>query len=895
MTISFSSLSAAQQQALLDGPALEPPPNVSSNFDNPSNLNTAGYVVPSIALAITTIFVFIRLYTRFFIVRRARLEDYLILAGYGIYVGTTYAVFRLVTNVGFFVHQWDIRFRDLSEYLYAIHICANLYSVHILVSKAAILLEWLHIFVPGGTRNAFFWACHILLWVNVLFYFSIIIVANLVCFPFALIWDKTLEGTCIDGKVIEVTSAVLNLTSDVIILVLPQRVIWNLQMKMQKKIGFSVIFAIGILAVTAAAFRLSSATDYYHSKDATYVASALILWSLVEMTSLFLILSVPSVPKALQALKKTLVPTKATIASWPRPRIFSDPTRRTTNTGDYREMSDGDITLSQSRPYATTDTLSQSDDGQHGIVRTSEVTSKTERNTEAIKASQFKKIHPWYLLVSTYRLLLHPLRSYPGPVLAKVSDVYSGFYSLKRGLHLKTYEDHQTYGRVIRHGPNKLVFNSATALHDIYLNENISKSLCYQAGNVNPSTTNVFNTIDKRVHRLKRKLVGQIVTERSIRAFEPILSEQVDIFVKQLAVSYHAEPDVPVNMSERSKYLGLDISGYLGFGYALNLQTSHIHRYLVRAMMIGSWRLNMYMQFPALRKLKLEILFYALALIQGKSFLQTLSKMIQARLAKDKNAEHDLYSFMVDALEAPEEERITASEIWTEGIFFLPAAGDTTSTALSSLFFYLAKNPECQEKVANEVRSAFKTSAEIGGSRLSACSYLRACINEALRMSPPVAGTLWRELLPINGGEPLVVDGHPIPPGTQVGVNTYALHHNPEYFPDPFTYNPDRWFLEEGGARVYDERGSFILINHAAFTPFSHGSRGCAGKALAYAEVSLAIARTLWYFDFKFPSTPQKPQDHPSEFELRDVFTSAHDGPHLIFQPRGEFWREHVD
>ncbi|KAI0537479.1 benzoate 4-monooxygenase cytochrome P450 [Xylaria digitata] len=477
---------------------------------------------------------------------------------------------------------------------------------------------------------------------------------------------------------------------------------------------------------------------------------------------------------------------------------------------------------------------------------------------------------PYYLLVSTYRLLLHPLRSYPGPMLAKVSDIYSGFYSLKQSLHLKTIEDHQKYGCVIRHGPNKLVFNSVTALHDIYLNEGISKSLCYQAGNVNPSTTNVFNTIDKRVHRLKRKLVGQIATERSIRVFEPILSEQVDIFVKQLALSCQAEPDVPVNTSERSKYLGLDISGYLGFGYALNLQTSHIHRYLVCAMMVGSWRLNMYMQFPALWKLRLEILFYALALIQGKSFLQTLSKMIQARLAKDEKAEHDLYSFMVDALEAPGGDRITASEIWTEGIFFLPAAGDTTSTALSSLFFYLARNPECREKVVNEVRSAFKTSTEIGGSRLSACLYLRACVNEALRMSPPVAGTLWRESLPVNAGGPLV------------GVNTYALHHNPEYFPDPFKVT------------VHDESQPLALINHAAFTPFSHGSRGCAGKALAYAEVSLAMARTLWYFNFEFPSTPQKPQDHPSEFQLRDFFTSTHDGPYLIFQPRGDLWRELV-
>jgi hypothetical protein len=50
------------------------------------------------------------------------------------------------------------------------------------------------------------------------------------------------------------------------------------------------------------------------------------------------------------------------------------------------------------------------------------------------------------------------------------------------------------------------------------------------------------------------------------------------------------------------------------------------------------------MQFPPLRRLKNEILFYALAIIQGKGFLQAPLKMIQARLLKDKVAGHDLYS-----------------------------------------------------------------------------------------------------------------------------------------------------------------------------------------------------------------------------------------------------------
>lgn len=391
--------------------------------------------------------------------------------------------------------------------------------------------------------------------------------------------------------------------------------------------------------------------------------------------------------------------------------------------------------------------------------------------------------------------------------------------------------------------------------------------------------------------------MSRISTDRSIRIFETKLSQQVDIFVRQLLSSYHKDPGAAINISERCKYLGLDIAGYLGFGYALNLQVDSTYRFLVGAMTIGSWQLNMCMQFPALRKLRVEILFYLLAVIKGKSFLQVLSKMIQSRLGKDKNAEHDLYSFMADALEAPEGDRITASEIWTEGIFFFPAAGDTISTTLSALFFYLARNPECQRKLALEIRTTFTSGADIGSQRLVGCQYLRACINESLRMSPPVPGTMWREQLPSDGDEPLFVDGHVIPRGTQVGVDIYALHHNHEYFPDPFAYNPDRWLLpsrKETKPADGEDAQTPGLIHHPAFIPFSLGARGCTGKALAYAEVSLAMARTLWYFEVEFHATMLK-DNTQVEFKLLDVFTSSHDGPSLKFTPRGEHWKELLD
>lgn len=221
---------------------------------------------------------------------------------------------------------------------------------------------------------------------------------------------------------------------------------------------------------------------------------------------------------------------------------------------------------------------------------------------------------------------------------------------------------------------------------------------------------------------------------------------------------------------------------------------------------------------------------------------------------------------------------------------------------LSAVFFYLSRNPQCYKRLAAEIRSVFQSDADIrGGPRLAECKYLRACIDEALRMSPPVTGPLWRERAPADEGggeEPLVIDGHVIPTGTQIAVSIYSLHHNAEYFPGPFTFRPERWLEESAAAREPAKKSM-----SDAFAPFLVGSRSCAGKAMAYLEVSLALAKTLWYFDFEVAAgchgdlgggnpAMSGGRGRVDEFQLYDRFSAHHQGPNLMFYPRGNFSAE---
>jgi cytochrome P450 len=203
---------------------------------------------------------------------------------------------------------------------------------------------------------------------------------------------------------------------------------------------------------------------------------------------------------------------------------------------------------------------------------------------------------------------------------------------------------------------------------------------------------------------------------------------------------------------------------------------------------------------------------------------------------------------------------------------------------LAGTFFYLSRYPSVYRRLAAEIRTAFTRPDDIRhGPTLSSCTYLRACLDETLRISPPTNVTLWRDAPHDVGTNPLIIDGHRIPPGTRIGVNIYAIHHNEAYFAEPFTYRPERWLPAESGLSEEETK-----IMHSAFMPFSKGARNCAGIPVAYAEASMVVAETLWRFDFERSKDDTESAEKGRElvFRMEDIAGSKHSGPLLNFRAR---------
>ncbi|KAH9892304.1 cytochrome P450 [Xylariomycetidae sp. FL2044] len=495
-------------------------------------------------------------------------------------------------------------------------------------------------------------------------------------------------------------------------------------------------------------------------------------------------------------------------------------------------------------------------------------------------------------LLFIYRLQLHPLRAFPGPTVAKLTDAYNGYFAFRKRLHLTSLQDHLTYGPVIRHGPNKLLFNTATALHAIYDNDRMVKSHINSAIMLAPGVYSLFTVIDKEAHRAKRRIVGSVINERAMRNFEPAMIEQVDILIRLLFTASSQSAEQPVNLTPLITSLACDIIALRSLGFPLRLQTDPTHRFMIAGMFRANHFTNTRMQWFRLHQLRvLRLVNYFTSGIRER-YQWLLETMIKTRLAEDLDVREDLYSIMANAMSSGEDVRM--SDIWTEAMSFFPAGAFSTSAATSALFFYLAHNRHCYDRLAAEIRATFALGAEIrGGPQLAACQYLRACIDEALRVAPPVPGTLWRELAAGEKTErPLVIDGHVIPPETQVGVNIFALHHNEAYFPEPYAFKPERWLVDD---ETSEEQRALM---RDAFAPFSVGYRSCAGKPMAYLEAGLVVAKVLWYFDFRLASgplgeigggTPGGRADlrgRRDEFQLYDVIGGEHDGPCLVLTPR---------
>ncbi|KAI1120479.1 hypothetical protein F5Y10DRAFT_283257 [Nemania abortiva] len=405
MSINWYSLQPAQQQALLDGPALPPPPGMSSNFDNPANKNYLTLVVLGTALGLETMSVLIRVYAKAVSTRRARLEDYLGLLAFVTSIGHAWSVIALTKNPGMFVHQWDVRFRDEIYWAKVVNILRTFYFLTLGFAKVAILLEWAHVFVPRPDRNLFFWLCHVMIAANIGLYVAAIPITFLICIPPEASWNPFIPGKCINRWAADVATFSFNLVTDIFTFLLPQKVIWSLNMPTIHRFGISVIFSLGLLTCICAAARVYTIATQGYTGDVVYKISDIILWGIPETTALLLVFCIPTAPKAFVGDRGLVTILSRPIQSWIQKAPASDASRSLEHSdssrkprpvkGFYSQLEESDRVHLRTLDATGHQTAPGPDNDQNaGITKTTELRVQGEAMANA-KGQWLDQQHSW--------------------------------------------------------------------------------------------------------------------------------------------------------------------------------------------------------------------------------------------------------------------------------------------------------------------------------------------------------------------------------------------------------------------------------------------------------------------------------------------------------------------
>ncbi|XP_030388533.1 probable cytochrome P450 49a1 [Scaptodrosophila lebanonensis] len=179
---------------------------------------------------------------------------------------------------------------------------------------------------------------------------------------------------------------------------------------------------------------------------------------------------------------------------------------------------------------------------------------------------------------------------------------------------------------------------------------------------------------------------------------------------------------------------------------------------------------------------------------------------------------------------------------------------DTTSVAASSTIYQLAKNPEKQKLLFEELQHIFPTpDAQINQHVLEQMPYLRACVKETLRMRPVV----------IANGRSLqkdaVINGYHVPKGTHVIFPHLVVSNDPTYFPEPKRFLPERWIKEN--ATGNSTSSSVAACPHAGqkihpfvSLPFGFGRRMCVGRRFAEIELHTLLAKIFRKYEVSYSS-----------------------------------------
>ncbi|KIK57228.1 hypothetical protein GYMLUDRAFT_247190 [Collybiopsis luxurians FD-317 M1] len=455
-----------------------------------------------------------------------------------------------------------------------------------------------------------------------------------------------------------------------------------------------------------------------------------------------------------------------------------------------------------------------------------------------------------------YRAFFHPLCKYPGPILAALTEGYEAYYNIvKEGSFLNEIERlHEVYGPVVRVGPNALHFNDRKAYHDIYTHGSklIKEPVFYHHLTAHCRESSV-GFIDPQEAKNRRGLIAPLFSRKAVASLEYTIQTKIDKLVALLEEKYNS-PTSSVDLSDAYQSLTVDIITSYCFAECTNaLDIPGFTHFLVqgqRNIIKGLW---LQIHFPFLtnsvKRAPEKLILRLSPQFRGYVEMKTRFERQIDRLIRNPEslsiAEHEtIYHHLL----APKsQDRPSRRSLVDEAFTLVGAGSDTTSRACTVGTFYFLKYESIRKRILQELYVVWPDKdRSISFVALEKLPYLTAFIKEALRFAPGIIHPLPRQ----TGDTTSTIGRWAVPPRTSVEMGVLFMHMNPDIYPDPRTFNPDRWLAEDTGKMMED------------LVPFSKGPRICLGVNLAWCELYLIFANIFRKLDLKLLVTEDTIEDY---------------------------------
>ncbi|KAJ5151304.1 uncharacterized protein N7482_010556 [Penicillium canariense] len=438
-----------------------------------------------------------------------------------------------------------------------------------------------------------------------------------------------------------------------------------------------------------------------------------------------------------------------------------------------------------------------------------------------------------------YRLVLSPLAKFPGPRLAAASRLYEIYFQIIKGgtftWHINDL--HDKYGPVVRITPWEIHIKDPEYYNTVYAGPGKHR-------NKDPFFSfigypkSIFSLSCYDSHRRWRKILGHFLKKGAVLELEPVIKENTQKLCEHFSAAVRGKMVLELNAAFHC--FTSDTLSQHAFGQNLSFG------YLDQRTLSDSW------------KTKVNTMFEFCRLVRHFHFLGDIAHLIPNVVSLAVTGFNDVYAMeqatrsriqpLIDEFDQREAEAQSASRIIEkpfempkaiypailanpdiplleksqsrledDAIFLMFAGTDAPSQTIAITMFHILNNPRVYQTLKNELLAAIPDVETVPSLyELEKISYLSATIREGLRLSSVVTTRLPRSA----PDQILQYQQWEIPAGTFVSMSTYFILRDPNIFPEPEKFTPERWLLEP------DE----LLQLERYLVPASKGTLGCPGQ-----------------------------------------------------------------